>query len=168
MRFLLIFLFSINAYTLEIIKPDYTDKDIYLNIVRAFPASWETYTLVNSNSREMMLVCANNRIFDNNKLPFLEYRNFYNVKVARFTLPNDKICQDLARFIEASHMAIDEEQGFKITLSRKNMSIKKIVYPSIDPFSDKGDFEDLFHKKQIIINIPEMIKKEEVKKGPLS
>lgn len=168
MKFLWLLILSTNVFALEIIKPDYTDKDIHLNIVRAYPASWETFTLVNSNSREMMLVCAKNRIFDHNKRPFIEYRNFYNVKVARFSLPNDKVCRELSRFIEASHMAIDEDDGFKITLSRKDMSVKQIVYPNIDPFSDTGEFEDLFHKKKIIINIPDNIEENRMKKGPLN
>jgi len=168
MRALFLFFILSNAYALEIIRPDYTDKDIHLNIVRAYPASWETFTLVNSNSREMMLVCANNRIFDHNKRPFIEYRNYYDVKVARFSLPNDKVCQDLSRFIEAAHMSIDEDDGFKIVLSRKDMSVKQIVYPNIDPFSDTGEFEDLFHKKQVIINIPDNIEDLKMKKGPLN
>jgi hypothetical protein len=151
MKSLLLGLLSFNALALDVIKPDYSHKKITLNIVQAYPGSWETYTLVNSNSRHMTLVCGMNRIYDNNPLPYIQYRNFYNVKAAKFVLPSDKVCKDLGRFIEQSHMAIDESQGFKIVLSRKTMEVEEIFYPDIDPLSDDGDFEDLFLKKRIIL-----------------
>lgn len=144
-------LISFNALALEVIRPDYDHKDITLNIVRAYPDSWETYTLVHNNSREMLLVCAKNRIYDNNPMPYIQYRNFYNVKAAKFILPSDKVCKELGRFIEQAHMAIDEDNGFKIVLSRKNMQVKQIIYPNIDPLADDGDMKDLFPKGKIIL-----------------
>lgn len=151
MRILLLILVSFNGYALEVVKPDYTHKDITLNIVRAYPDSWETYTLVHNNSREMLLVCAENRIFDNNPLPYIQYRNFYNVKAAKFVIPSNEVCKEMGRFIEQAHMAIDEENGFKIVLSRENMQVKKIVYPRIDPLADDGEMKDLFPKGRIIL-----------------
>ena len=167
MKFFFFSLLTLNAYALDVIKPDCSHKKITLNIVQAYPGSWETYTLVNSNSRHMTLVCGKNRVYDDNPLPFIQYRNFYNVKAAKFILPSDKVCKDLGRFIEQSHMAIDESQGFKIVLSRKTMQVEQIFYPDIDPLSDNGDFEDLFLKKRIILSHEgNKVKLKEVKVEP--
>lgn len=164
MKYLLL-LFSFNAFALEVIKPDYTHKDIELNIIRAYPDSWETYTLVHSNSRQMLLVCAQNRVYDDNPMPYIEYRNFYNIKAAKFILPSDKVCKELGQFIEQAHMAIDEDNYFKIIISRKTMSVQKIIYPKVDPLADNGEMEDLLPKGQIVIKYKDnkvKIKRENV------
>ena len=169
MRLILLIFLSINTYAVDVIKPDYSDKKITLNIIQAYPGSWETYTLVNSNSRHMTLICGKNRVYDDNPLPYIQYRNFHNVKAAKFILPSDKVCKDLGRFIEQSHMAIDEKQGFKIVLSRKTMEVEEIHYPDIDPLSDSGEFEDLFPKKRIIISHEgNKVKVKEVEVGPIN
>jgi hypothetical protein len=158
MRFLILFLISFAAKAdFEVIKTDFSSKKIFLNIIRAYPSSWETYTLINQNSREMTLVCSENRVYDNNPLPFIEYRNFYNEAAARFTLPSNEICLNLGRFIEQSHMGIDEESPFLITLSRNNMQVERIIYPNIDPLDDRGDINDLLPKRRTIITYPKTI-----------
>lgn len=168
MRIILLLLISFKAYSLEVIKPDYTHKKITLNILRAYPDSWETYTLVHNNSREMLLVCAKNRIYDNNPLPYIQYRNFYNVKAAKFILPSNKVCKEMGRFIEQAHMAIDENNGFKIVLSRKTMEVEQITYPRLDPLADDGKMEDLFPKGRIILTHEgNKVKIKKVKVGTL-
>ncbi len=142
-------------FALEIIKPDYSHKSLTLKIIRACPGSLGTYTLINHNSREMSLVCAGNRFYGENPKPVIEYRNFYNERVADFTLADNKVCFEMGKFIEAGHMAIDEETPFIITLDRKNMSVSKIVYPKIDVLSDTGDMKDLLPKENITIKIEE-------------
>lgn len=168
MKLLLLLLVSYNSYALEVIRPDYSHKKIVLNIVRAYPDSWETYTLVHNNSREMLLVCAKNRVYGDNPLPFLQYRNFYNAKAAKFVLPSDKVCKELGRFIEQAHMAIDENNGFKIILSRSNMQVEQIVYPNLDPLADDGKMEDLFPKGRIILTHEgDKVKIKKIKMGTL-
>lgn len=142
------------AYAVEVIKPDYSDKKIYLNIIRVTPDSFETYTLTNSNSREMQLVCAGNRVYENNKLAFIEYRNFYNEKAARFTIGHDLVCKNLGRFIEQAHFAVTEQKPIRFILSRKTMEVETLIYPDIDPLSDEGDIKDLLPKRRIKINLP--------------
>lgn len=139
------------AYGIEVIKPDYSDKKIYLNIIRVVPDSFETYTLTNSNLREMQLVCAENRVYENNKLAFIEYRNFYDEKAARFTISHNSVCKDLARFIEQAHFAVTEEKPIKFILSRKTMEVATLIYPDIDPLADDGDVNDLLPKKNFRI-----------------
>jgi len=168
MKYLSLFLISFNVFGLEVIKPDYSHKKITLNIVRAYPDSWETYTLVHNNSREMLLVCAKNRIYDDNPLPYIQYRNFYNVKAAKFILPSDKVCKEMGRFIEQAHMAIDENNGFKIILSRQTMEVEQIFYPRLDPLADDGKMEDLFPKGSVILTHEgDKVKIKKVKMGTL-
>lgn len=135
----MIFLFLLTflkAYALEVVKFE-SAKKFELRIVRVDTESFETYSLINQNGREMMLVCANNRIYDNNKKAFIEYRNYYNEIVGNFTLENNQACLDLGKFIENVHSAVSEEHPFVITLNTKNLKVEKILYPKIDPFTDK-------------------------------
>ncbi len=141
-------LFSASAFGLEVIKPVYKEK-IILRIVRAIPDSFEAYSLTNHNGREMMLVCAKNRVYDNNPKAMIEYRNFYNERAGNFTIESDVICKDMGRFIEQAHYGIDEQRPFIIHLDTTKMSVEKIVYPRIDPMSDSGDEKDLYPKKEI-------------------
>ena len=165
MKYILLSLFSLNCFAdLEIVKPDYSHKSIKLKIIRAYPGSLGTYTLINSNSREMSLVCAGNRFYGDNPKPVIEYRNFYNERVADFTIASNEVCFEMGTFIEAGHMAIDETTPFIIELSRKNMSVTKIVYPNIDVLSDTGDMKDLLPKKKIRIKYEEKkVKKKKIK-----
>nr|BDT27807.1 hypothetical protein BHI3_12730 [Bacteriovorax sp. HI3] len=146
--FLALGLFAEKAHALEVIKPVYKEK-IVLKIVRAIPDSFEAYSLTNHNGREMMLVCAKNRVYDNNPQAMIEYRNFYNEKAGNFVIESNVICKDMARFIEQAHYGIDEQRPFLITLNTRKMSVEKIVYPRIDPMSDSGDEKDLYPKKEV-------------------
>ena len=137
-----------NAYSLEVIKPVFKEK-IVLTIVRAIPDSFEAYSLTNINGREMILVCANNRVYDNNPTAMIEYRNFYNEVAGNFKIESNKICKEMGKFIEAAHYGIDEQRPFVITLNTSTMSVEKIVYPKINPMSDRGDVSDLLPKKEI-------------------
>lgn len=144
MPLLFLFLFT-QAYALEIIKKEFR-TEIQLKIVKAGPDSFETYSLINHNGKEMILVCANNRVYDNNKKPFIEYRNFYNEIAGNFELESNEACLDMGKFIESAHYAISEEKPFLITLSVKNLKVKKIEYPGIDSFADEGELKDLLPK----------------------
>lgn len=145
---LLVVLGSASAHSLEVVKPVFKEK-IVLKIVRAIPDSFEAYSMTNHNGREMMLVCAKNRVYDNNPKAFIEYRNFYNERAGNFSIESNVICKDMARFIEQAHYGIDEQRPFVITLDTKKMTVEKIVYPRIDPMSDSGDEKDLYPKKEI-------------------
>ena len=164
MKFILLSLFSLCAFAdLEVIKPDYSHKKITLKIIRAYPGGLGTYTLINHNSREMSLVCAGNRFYGDNPKPVIEYRNFYNERVADFTIASNKVCFEMGKFIEAGHMAIDEETPFIIELDRKKASVTKIVYPKIDVLSDTGEMKDLMPKSTIRIKVEEKkVKDKEV------
>ena len=133
---LLLLLSFLKAHALEVVKFD-SAKTLELKIVRVDTESFETYSLINHNGREMILVCANNRIYDDNKKAFIEYRNYYNEIVGNFTLDNNQACLDLGKFIENVHSAVSEEHPFVITLNTKNLKVEKILYPKIDPFTDK-------------------------------
>lgn len=139
---------SLPAFSLEVVKPVFKEK-IVLRIIRAIPDSFEAYSLINHNGREMMLVCANNRVYDNNPKAIIEYRNFYNELAGNFTIESNVVCKDMAKFIESAHYGIDENRPFVITLDTKKMAVEKIVYPHIDPMSDSGDVKDLFPKKEV-------------------
>ena len=79
------FLLTILAFSLqaqEVVRP-VLPKKIILKIVRAIPDGFETYSLTNHNGREMVLVCAQNRVYENNPQAFVEYRNFFN-EIAAF------------------------------------------------------------------------------------
>ena len=141
-------LISLPAFSLVVIKP-VTKEKIILRIVRAIPDSFEAYSLTNHNGREMMLVCAKNRVYDNNPKAMIEYRNFYNEIAGNFTIESNVVCKDMAKFIESAHYGIDEQRPFIITLDTTKMSVEKIVYPRIDPMNDTGDIKDLFPKKSI-------------------
>jgi len=143
------FLFSVllvdSSFSIEVIKPVFKDK-IILKIVRATPDSFESYSLINHNGREMMLVCANNRVYDNNSKAMIEYRNFYNLIAGYFTIESNQICKDMAKFIESAHYGIDGNKPFVISLDTKKMIVEKIVYPNIDPLAASGDEADLLPK----------------------
>ncbi|MBA2405061.1 MAG: hypothetical protein H0V66_09850 [Bdellovibrionales bacterium] len=147
MRLVLILLsFSaLSAQALEVVKFE-GKKTIELRIVRAEPESFETYSLINHNGREMILVCANNRVYDNNAKAFIECRNYYNEIAGNFTLESNQACLDLGKFIENVHSAISEEHPFVITLSTKNVKVEKILYPKVDPYTDTGEVKDLLPK----------------------
>lgn len=151
-------LFSGLAYAnLEVIKPVFQEK-ITLKIVRVIPDGFETYSLSNHNGREMTLVCANNRFYENNKNAFIEYRNFYNEPAGQFMIESDSVCKDMGKFIEQAHAAVDEERPFVITLNKKSRMVEKIVYPRVDPLSDVGRESDLFLKKEVLKNPKPTIK----------
>jgi len=147
--FIFLFLVSFQSFALEIIKHEFKDE-IQLKIVRVVPDSFESYSLHNQNGREMTLVCAKNKFFENNLHAFIEYRNFYNEIAGRFTIESNAICKDMAKFIESAHSAVDEWKPFLIKLSKKEMKVTKIVYPKIDPLSDTGDIKDLLPKKKVL------------------
>jgi hypothetical protein len=145
----LFFLFQASqTFALEVIKPVFKEK-IVLKIVRAIPDSFETYSMTNANGREMTLVCAHNRVYDGNANAMIEYRNFYNEKAGNFIIESNAVCKDMAKYIEQTHYAIDEEKPFIITLNTKKMLVEKIIYPKIDPYADKGDIKDLLPKKEV-------------------
>jgi hypothetical protein len=163
MKVILLSFLSFYAFAdLEVIKPDYSHKKITLKIVRAYPGGLGTYTLINHNSREMSLVCAGNRFYGDNPKPVIEYRNYYNERVADFTIASNKVCFEMGKFIEAGHMAIDEETPFIIELDRKKATVTKIIYPQVDVLSDTGEMKDLMPKSTIRIKIDE--KKDKNKK----
>ena len=148
-------IYSANSYSdITIIKPDF-QSEIHLNIIRAYPDSFETYTLIHNNSREMTLVCAHNSIYRFNKKAMIEFRNFYNEIAGYFTVDDNKACLDMARFIEGNHMGITEDNPFRLVLDRHKMSVTKIQYPNLDPFSLGGNIIDLLPKKEIKIKVKE-------------
>lgn len=153
MIYLLVFSLMNISFALEVVKFE-PRKRIELKIVRADPESFETYSLINSNGREMTLVCARNRVYDENSKAFIEYRNFYNEVAGNFTLEDNKACLDLGKYIENVHSAISEEHPFLITLETSSLSVKKIVYPKVDPFADKGEEKFLFSPKLLLPNLP--------------
>ena len=97
----------------------------------------------------MTLVCAHNRVYENNPKALIEYRNFYNLIAGNFTIESNRVCKDMAQFIESTHYGIDDSRFFVITLNTDKMTVEKIVYPKIDRFSDKGNEQDLYPKKEI-------------------
>jgi len=137
---------KVNA--IEVIRPVFKEK-IILRIVRAIPDSFESYSLTNSNGREMMLVCAHNRVYDNNSKAFIEYRNFYNLIAGNFIIESNQVCKDMAKFIESVHYGIDENKPFIIALNTQKMTVDKIIYPHIDSMAQDGDEQDLMPKKDI-------------------
>lgn len=142
---------------IKVIKPEFSEK-LVLKIVRVIPDGMETYSLSNYNGREMTLVCAKNRFYENNPLAFIEYRNFYNEPAGKFIIESNQICKDMASFIEQAHAAVDERRPFVITLNKKEMAVEKIVYPKVDPLADKGDINDLYLKKNILLSPKPTIK----------
>ncbi len=138
------------SFALEVVKYESKDK-IVLKIIRAETESFETYTLLNHNGREMTLVCANNRVYDNNPLPFIRYRNFFGEEVGDFTLESEDVCKDMAKFIEVASYGVDEKRAFIITLSTKTMSVDQVVFPKVDIFADDGNIRDLLPKRRIFI-----------------
>lgn len=124
------------------------EASIKIRFVRAAPDSFETYRLVNDRGLVMQLVCARNRAYDDNKLPFLEYRNFYG-EVARFEFSSDKACKALGRFIELAHAGIDEDEPLLMELQREEAVVTKISYPNLDPFATDGELEDLLPRKKV-------------------
>lgn len=157
MFLLIILAFLSRANALEVIRYE-SKKKIELKIIRAEPDSWATYSLMNHNGREMILVCANNRVYDDNKKAFIEYRNFYQEVVAHFTLENNKVCLEMGKYIENVHSAISEDRPFLISLNTHSLKVEKIIYPKIDPFADEGNVEDLLPRKPVN-QLPVEIKK---------
>ena len=129
----------------EVVRPVF-EQNIELKIVRAEPDSFETYTLTNHNARVMTLVCAHNRVYDNNPRALIEYRNYYNEIAGHFYLADNRVCLEMARFIELTHFAISERHPFLITLDRKGGTVARVVYPRVDPLADEGEMEDLLPK----------------------
>jgi hypothetical protein len=146
----LLLLTSINAKAIEVVKHEFSEK-LILKIVRVIPDGFEEYSLSNHNGREMTLVCAKNRFHDNNPRAFIEYRNFLNEPAGQFIIESNKICLDMAKFIEQVHAAVDEQRPFIITLNKKTKLVEKIIYPNVDPLSDKGNINDLYLKKDILL-----------------
>jgi hypothetical protein len=161
---ILLLLSILKVHALDVVKFE-PKKTIELRIVRADAESFETYSLINHNGREMILVCANNRVYDNNPKPFIEYRNYYNEIAGNFTLESNQACLELGKFIENVHSAISEEHPFVITLSTKGLKVDKIVYPKVDPFTDTGEVKDLLPKP---VSRPKKIPLKEFVKKPLS
>lgn len=144
----LLMLASLSAFAMEVVKPEY-NKTIELKIVRAEPESFETYSLMNHNGREMILICAKNKVYDENPKAMIEYRNYYNVVVGYFTLEDNEVCKDMGRFIEGGSFGISESKPFLITLNPKTQKVDKIVYPKINIYDDEGTFEDLLPKAPV-------------------
>jgi hypothetical protein len=147
--FLLVFISS-SVFGLEVIKP-VTDRKIELRIIRAEPDSFETYSLMNANGREMLMVCAGNRVYDNNPKAFIQYRNYYNEIAGEFTIADNKVCLEMGKFLEQSAFGVSETNPFIIQLSTRSMNVERIVYPKIDPFSDRGTHKDLLPRKPVYI-----------------
>lgn len=135
-------------------KPDFNSGALTLKIVRAYPESFETYLLTNSNGRDVRMVCANNRAYDNNPVPFLRYQNFYGERVD-FALNSEKVCREMGRYIELVQAAVDEDNPFWIQIDKRLGSVSKIEYPNLDPYAESGDVQDLLPKKRIRIFKPE-------------
>jgi len=150
------------ALALEVIRPEYTD-DIVLKIIRAEPDSFETYALTHSNGRVMTLVCAGNRVYDNNPKALLEYRNYYNEVAGHFTIESDQACREMGKFIEQAHFAVDESRPFLLRLNRKKGQVSKIIYPKYDPLSDEGDWQELMVKPAVGVSIKPQAKKPDWK-----
>lgn len=142
----LLLLQMITAHALEVIRPEVRTK-IQLRIVRVEPESFETYSLINHNGREMILICADNRVYDNNPKAMIEYRNYHNMIAGYFTLSDNKACLDMGAFIEAGNMGVDETKPFIIDIDLRKMAVERIVYPKLDIFDDEGKVEELLPKK---------------------
>ncbi len=140
----------LSVHALEVIRP-VKHRKIQLRIVRAEPDSFETYSLINHNGRQMMLICAGNRVYDENAKAMLEYRNYYNEIAGYFTIESNKVCKDIGKLIETSSMGIDEDHPFLIDIDTRSLKVSKIVYPDIDPYIDEGEVEELLPKKMIPI-----------------
>lgn len=149
MKFLVLILLNMKSYALEVIRHDFYQGDIELRIVQVQPYDFETMKLINENHREMRLVCAYNRAYDSNDQPFILFRNYYGVNFYRFTFPSQKLCQELYDYLMHTHLGIDEEDPLRITLSKKDFSVKRIVYPSVDPFAMDGDWKDFLPKDKV-------------------
>ena len=150
-KILLSFLFfiSINVHAIEVVKRGFKEK-LILKIVRVIPDGFEEYSLSNHNGREMTLVCAHNRFHGNNPKAFILYRNFYNEPAGNFVIENNEVCEDMAKFIEQAHSAVDESRPFIITLNKKLKIVEKIIYPIVDPLADEGNINDLYLKKEVL------------------
>lgn len=146
---LVFILFSILSYAqTEVYKHEFPSK-MRINFIRAQVDEMSTYKLTSTNGRDMFLVCSKNRFYDNNELPFLEYRNFYNQKVARFDISDNRICLDLGRFIEAVDMGINEKKYFSFDINTQELTVDKIIYPAINPFLETGSIDGLLPKKPV-------------------
>lgn len=151
MRALLLgLLVSSSCFGLEIIRP-VIDRRIQLRIVRAEPDSFGTYLLLNQNGREMLLVCARNRVYDDNPKAFIEYRNYYNEIAGNFTLADNEACLEMGKFLEQTSAGISEQNPFVIDLSTSNMMVDRITYPKLDPFADRGTHLDLLPRVPVYV-----------------
>lgn len=162
MKYLSFLLFLNTAFALEVIMP-VIDRKIELRIIRADPDSFQTYSLMNHNGREMMLVCAGNRVYDHNAKAFIEYRNYYNEIAGNFTIEDNQVCLDMGRAIETTAAGITEDRPFLITLRTKGLKVEKIVYPNLDPYIDEGTHKDLLPKENPHIRDFTPEKKEKLK-----
>ena len=138
-------LFTFNSFAIEVVKYEFKPK-LILKIVRVVPDEFETYKLTNNNGRDMTMVCAKNRFYENNPHAYIEYRNFYNESAGKFIIENNEFCKDLATFIEQASAAVDEARPFVITLNKRTKLVDKIVYPKVDPLTDSGLISDLYLK----------------------
>jgi hypothetical protein len=145
-----VLLLSTKLSAIEVVKFVFKEK-LHLKIVRVIPDGFETYSLSNYNGREMTLVCAKNRYYENNPKAFIEYRNFYNEPAGKFVIESNAIYKDMASFIEKAHSTVDERRPFLITLNKKTQLVEKIVYPKVDPYADRGNVKDLYLKKEVLI-----------------
>lgn len=151
MGFLFLVFSFLPAFALTVVKYE-SKKIIELKIVRAEPDSFGTYSLINHNGREMTLVCAKNRVYDDNPRAFVEYRNFYQEIVARFEISENKVCEEMGRYIESVHSAISWEKPFLITLHTNTLKVEKIIYPQVDPFADEGKIDELLPPHKPALN----------------
>jgi hypothetical protein len=136
----LILLLSFNVYALEVIKPKFNEK-MELKIVRVETDSFSTYLLITKSLTELTLVCANNTAYDHNSRAFIEFRNYYREVAGNFIIESNDVCLELGRFIESTQSGVTAENPFIITLDRKKMKVKKIVYPNLDPFALDSEVE---------------------------
>lgn len=151
MKTILVFLITFKVMALEVIRHDFFQGDIELRIVQVQPYDFETMKLINENKREMRLVCAHNRAYDSNEQPFILFRNYYGVNFYRFIFPSQKLCQELYDYLMHTHLGIDEDDPLRITLSKKDFSVKRIIYPTVDPFAMDGDWKDFLPKDKVKI-----------------
>lgn len=164
LKFIIGLILISQAFALEVVRPEFEDK-LHLRIIRAEPDSFETYSLMNHNGREMTLICARNKVYDNNPMPMIRYRNYLGEEVGDFQIGSEQVCRELGKFIESSSFGIDEKRPLLMTLSKKKLSVDRIEYPNIDPYSDDGVISDLLPKKRIFINnrpAPKPLKRPDV------
>lgn len=152
MQFFILLLLPLGAFAqnLDVYKPE-GRRYVDLRIIRVEVDSFDTYLLTNENLIEMHMVCKGNVVYDYNKTAIIRYKNFYNLPVYDFKIASNTVCKDMGKFIEAAHMAVDEERPFKIRLDVKTGYVSEIEYPAIDEYSPDGEIEDLLPKKRLVL-----------------